>query len=131
MNYRKLYLWISAIGLIPIALSYGAIPEKSLSWLFDISVDSTNHTHMFRAIMGLYFAMVAIWILGAVREEYERAAILAEVVFMGGLAAGRVVSIWIDGWPHFLLTGYGIVEFVMAVAGIILLRSKQSATQDS
>ena len=131
MNYRKMYLWISAIGLLPIALSYGAIPEQSLSWLFDISVHSTNHTHVFRAIMGLYLAMVAFWILGAVRDKYERAAIQSEVVFMGGLAAGRVASILIDGWPNFLLTGYALVEIGMAVAGIILLRQLHSASQDS
>jgi hypothetical protein len=69
MNYQKMYLWVSAIGLLPIALSYGAIPEQSLSWLFDISVHSTNHTHVFRGVMGLYLAMVAFWILGAVREN--------------------------------------------------------------
>lgn len=131
MNYRKFYLWISAIGLIPIALSYGAVPGQSLNWLFDITVDSTNHAHIFRAITGLYFAMIAIWILGATREEYERAAIVSEIVFMGGLAAGRVVSILIDGWPHFLLTGYGIVEAVMAVIGIMLLRQGQPAAHDS
>ncbi len=131
MNYRKMYLWLSAIGLLPIALSYGAIPEQSLSWLFDISVQSTNHTHVFRGIMGLYLAMVAFWILGAVREKYERAAIQSEIVFMGGLAAGRVASILIDGWPHFLLTGYALVEIGLAVAGIILLRQLQPASQES
>ena len=131
MNFRKMYLWISAIGLLPIALSYGAIPEQSLSWLFDISVHSTNHTHVFRAIMGLYLAMLAFWILGAVCEKYERAAIQSEVVFMGGLAAGRVASILIDGWPHFLLTGYAVVEIGMAVTGIILLRQLHSASQIS
>jgi hypothetical protein len=37
----------------------------------------------------------------------------------------------IDGWPHFLLTGYAVVEIGMAVAGIILLRQLPSASQDS
>ena len=131
MNYRKMYLWLSAIGLLPVGLSYGAIPEQSLSLLFDITVQSINHTHVFRGIMGLYLAMVAFWILGAVRENYERAAIQSEIVFMGGLAAGRVASILIDGWPHFLLTGYALVEIGLAVAGIILLRQLQPASQES
>jgi hypothetical protein len=131
MTYRKMYLWLSAIGLLPVGLSYGAIPEQSLSWLFDISVQSTNHTHVFRGIMGLYLAMVAFWILGAVREKYERAAIQSEIVFMGGLAAGRVASILIDGWPHYLLTGFALVEIGLALAGIILLKQSPSASQDS
>ncbi len=40
---------------------------------------------------------------------------------MGGLAAGRIVSILVDGWPHWLLTGYMIVEIVLAATGIVLL----------
>lgn len=129
MNYRKLYLWVSAIGLIPIALSYGAAPHKSLSSLFNITVETTNHMHIFRAIMGLYFAMTIIWVLGAMREEFERPAILAAIVFMGGLAGGRAISIWLDGWPHFLLTSYGIVEIAMAAIGIMLLNLKQTESQ--
>jgi hypothetical protein len=81
--------------------------------------------------MGLYLAMVAFWALGAAREKYERAAIQSEVVFMGGLAAGRVASILIDVWPHFLLTGFAIVEIGLAVAGIILRKQMPSAPQDS
>ncbi len=126
MNYRKLYLWISAIGLLPVGLSYGVAPEQSLSWLFGIAVESTNHAHVFRGITGLYLAMVSFWILGAVQEKYERAAIQSEIVFMSGLAAGRVASILIDGWPHFLLTGYALAEIALAAIGIILLRRTQS-----
>jgi hypothetical protein len=131
MNYRKIYLWVSAIGLLPVGLSYGAFPEQSLSMLFDISVESTNHTHVFRGIMGLYLAMVAFWILGAMREKYERSAIQTEIVFMGGLAAGRVFSILVDGWPNLLLTGFALVEIGLVVAGVILLKQVQSTSQDS
>ncbi len=129
MSHRKLYLWISAIGLIPVGLSYGVAPEQSLSWLFGITVESTNQAHVFRGITGLYLAMVSFWILGARYEKYERAAILSEIVFMGGLAVGRVASILIDGWPHLLLTGYALTEIALAVIGIILLRPPQLASE--
>ena len=125
MSHRKLYLWISAIGLIPVGLSYGVVPEQSLGRLFGIAVESTNQVHIFRGITGLYLGMVVFWILGAVNEKYERAAILSEIVFMGGLAAGRIVSILVDGWPHWLLTGYTIVEIVLAAIGIVLLRKQR------
>ncbi len=122
MNYRKAYLLISAVALTPVALSYGVVPELSLGWLFGISVDVPNGAHIFRGIMGLYLGMAALWILGAMNERYERAAILSEIFFMSGLALGRLLSVLVDGQPHWLLVGYIVVEVVLAVAGIALLR---------
>jgi len=128
-NYRKAYLWVSAIGLIPIALSYGVVPELSLNWLFGISIELPNETHIFRGVMGLYLALVMLWILGATNENFEHAAILSEVFFMSGLAVGRILSLLVDGWPHWLLVNYLVLEAIMAVAGIILLRQGKAVSQ--
>ena len=43
MNARQIFLLITAIGLFPIALSYGLLPQKSLKYLFDISVLDTQY----------------------------------------------------------------------------------------
>ena len=109
INYQKAYLWISAIGLIPVALSYGVVPELSMNWLFGITVELPNEAHIFRGVMGLYLALVMLWILGATNENYERAAILSEVFFMSGLAVGRLLSVLVDGWPHWLLASYIVI----------------------
>ncbi len=129
MNYRKAYLWVSAIGLTPVALSYGVVPELSLDWLFGITVELPNEAHIFRGVMGLYLAMVALWILGATNERYERAAILSEVFFMSGLAVGRFLSLLVDGWPHWLLVNYLVLEAILAVAGIMLLKQGKTVSQ--
>ncbi len=128
-NYRKAYLWVSAIGLIPVALSYGVVPELSLNWLFGITVELPNETHIFRGVMGLYLALVTLWILGATNERYERAAILSEVFFMSGLAVGRFLSLLVDGWPHWLLVNYLVLEAILAVAGIMLLKQGKTVSQ--
>ena len=65
MNVRQIFLLIVAIGLIPIALSYGAFPQQTLPFLFDITVINTNGTHIFRALMALYLGFALFWILGA------------------------------------------------------------------
>ena len=131
INYQKAYLWISAIGLIPVALSYGVVPELSMNWLFGITVEVPNEAHIFRGVMGLYLALVMLWILGATNERYERAAILSEIFFMSGLAVGRLLSVLVDGWPHWLLAGYIVVEAILAVAGIILLKQGKAVSQRS
>lgn len=55
----------AAIGLTPIALSYDFAPSTTLPMLYGVEI---NVAHVFRAIMGLYLAMVVFWILGATRN---------------------------------------------------------------
>jgi hypothetical protein len=62
MHSRQILLLVTALGLIPIAvsLSYGVQPGETLRFLFDVSVSNVNGTHLFRAIMGLYLALELI-----------------------------------------------------------------------
>lgn len=123
---QRIFLLVTAVGLAPIALSYGLVPETSLPWLFGIEVSAINLRHIFRAIMGLYLAFVVFWIVGAFSSSLRTPAMWSLVVFMIGLGLGRLVSLLIDGWPHPLLVVYTVLEFVFAAAGWMLLhRAKQ------
>jgi hypothetical protein len=125
MNIRQVFLIVAAIGLVPIALSYGFAPERSLSYLFQISASDINSTHIFRAIMGLYLALVLFWLFGAIKSELRQAALYSLVIFMLGLALGRLLSIVLDGFPHPLLTTYLVLELLFGIGGIIMLRQSE------
>jgi hypothetical protein len=118
----RFYLIFSAAGLFGVALSYGVAPAEVLPKVLDLSIEGTDMTHILRAIMGLYLGMIALWILGAFRSNFTRAAVIAEVFFMIGLACGRVVSIVVDGVPSILLIGYTVLEIVMGLWGILILK---------
>ena len=122
MNIRQVFLLITAIGLFPIALSYGLVPQKSLRYLFDISVSDTNTIHIFRAVMCLYFALILFWIIGMFKVQLRQAALYSLIVFMLGLAAGRILSIIIDGIPHWILIVYLILEISFGTLGILLVK---------
>ena len=122
MNSRQLFLLVAAIGLVPVALSYGLSPNISLGFLFDASVPGPNGTHIFRAIMGLYLAMVVFWLIGAYKSEVWQAALYSLVMFMLGLAAGRTLSLMVDGMPYWLLVAYLVVELVLGGVGLQLLK---------
>jgi len=122
MNIRQIFLLFAAIGLTPIALSYGLVPQKSLSYLLGISVTDTNSIHIFRAIMGLYLGLVVFWIIGVSKEEVRQAALYSLTVFMLGLAAGRILSLIFDGIPHWLLLAYLGLELGFGAFGLYLLR---------
>ncbi len=118
----RLYLLVSAAGLTAVALSYGVAPATVLPKLLDITVEGTDLTHVFRAIMGLYLGMIVLWVLGAFRPSLTRAAVIAEIAFMCGLAVGRVLSIVVDGMPSIALLGYTGVEIAMAAWGLLVLK---------
>jgi len=120
------FLIFCAVGLVPIALGYGAKPSVTLDALFGITVDTTNLTHIMRAVMGLYLGMVVFWLWGAFRRSMEGAALAACAVFMLGLAAGRMLSFILDGMPHWLLVVYAALEIVLGLAALILYRGHKS-----
>lgn len=128
MNSRQIFLAIAAIGLVPIALSYGFVPEKSLPWLYDIVAGQTQSLHFFRAVMGLYLGFALFWLLGALRPWLTFTALISLVIFTTGLAAGRAVSFMMDGLPHGLLLMYFFGELLLAALGMhFLLKPEPSS----
>ena len=126
MNSR-FFLIFCSVGLVPIALGYGAAPAVSLDALFGITVETVNLAHIMRAVMGLYLGMVVLWVWGAFSKDMERPALVACAVFMLGLAAGRILSLLVDGMPHWLLVVYAILEVTLGLTAIVLLRKHSSA----
>jgi hypothetical protein len=122
MNLRQGFLILTAIGLVPIAFGYGLNPSKSLPALFAVPVESVNAAHIFRAVMGLYLALAGFWLAGAYKVHLRQAALLSLIVFMFGLAAGRLLSLVIDGMPHSLLLTYLILEIGIGAVGLLLLK---------
>ena len=118
---QKLLLIISAIGLIPIALGYGFIPEKTLTPLFGFTVENINLKHIMRAVMGLYFGQIIIWFIGAFNIKFRIPAIYCLVVFMLGLAGGRILSLIMEGKPHWLFIIYLILELTIGFIGLKLI----------
>jgi len=119
---QKVFLIIAAVGLIPIALSYGIMPGQAMKFLFNFDVPNVNLENIFRAVMGLYLALIVFWFMGAFRVRYRVAAVYSLSVFMLGLAIGRIISIILDGIPHWLIIVYLLLELLFGAVGVILLR---------
>ncbi|MGR5061293.1 DUF4345 domain-containing protein [Photobacterium sp. DNB22_13_2] len=128
MKPQSLFLIVAACGLMPIALSYGFNPVMSLQYLFSIDATPTNISHIFRAVMGLYLALVMFWLLGAFTKKYKLHALYSLVVFMLGLAAGRALSLIVDGIPHWLLVIYLVLELGFGVIGLKMIKKERVET---
>jgi len=127
----KAFLIFCSIALLPIALSYGAKPASSLNMLYGIVVDTTNLSHIMRAVMGLYLGMILIWLLGAYNKSLTRPALISCAVFMLGLASGRLLSVILDGWPHWLLIFYAVSEVMIGVIALYLDGMLQSSQEEA
>ena len=94
--------------------------------MFDIEVETIDLKHTFRATMGLYFGMIALWVIGIFRPRQWRTATMSNVFFMSGLGLGRTISFVLDGIPSiYFLVGF-ILELTLALWGIINLNKFQS-----
>ena len=122
---EKTLLVIAAIGLIPIALGYGFMPEKTLTPFYGFPVDSVNLKHIMRAVMGLYFGQVIIWFLGVTKANLRRPAMYCLVVFMLGLAGGRILSLIVVGMSHWLLVVYLFLELTIGLIGLGLIKKEK------
>ena len=118
----RFVLLLAAAGLFPIALSYGVVPSATIPFLLGFPVESIELTHVFRAVMGLYFAALAFWVCGAFNPSLSRSALWSLFIFMAGLATGRLLSIIVDGVPTFALVFSFLAEILFAALALIQIR---------
>jgi Domain of unknown function (DUF4345) len=128
MTLDRFYLLFSGIGLSTIGMSYGISPSNVLPAMLDITIDGTDQTHIFRAVMCLYFGMSLYWLVAAFTPNWSRHAIISVVFFMAGLAIGRLLSLAIDGVPSLLLVIYMFLEFAMLFFGLYVLKASSAVS---
>ncbi|MEI9810123.1 MAG: DUF4345 domain-containing protein [Bacteroidota bacterium] len=78
---KNLHLVLSSILIIVIAVVYGYSPSVLLPQILNIRVEGTDIKHVFRAIMGLYLGMSALWIAGILKPLYWQAATITKYCF--------------------------------------------------
>ena len=69
-----------------------------MPFIFGFEVENLELKNIFRAIMGLYLAIGTYWIIGIVKPKHWQIATITNVLFMSGLAFGRILSTFLDGY---------------------------------
>jgi membrane protease YdiL (CAAX protease family) len=117
----RLYLLAAVAIVVPIALSYGIAPANVLPRFLNITVDGTDQTQIFRAMMCLYLGASAFWAAAAFKPAWQRVAVIWAVIFALSLALGRMISLIVDGPASPLLDIYLVVELLAGFLGIGIL----------
>lgn len=118
---KKIHLVISAFVVISVSFVYGGNPSVFLPYVFGFEVASIDLKNILRAIMGLYIAFGCYWLYGLLKTAYWRGAVISNILFMGGLAFGRIVSTLIDGISPQFIVGL-ILELTFMLWGFYLLK---------
>jgi len=122
----KLFLLVAGVFLVPVALSYGVDPAVTLPKFMNITMEGTDQTHIFRALMGLYLGMSTFCIIAAFTPEWRHVAVIWAVFFAYSLAIGRILSLIVDGMPSPMLLFYLAVELVVGTWGLFVLSQRQA-----
>ncbi|WP_405381424.1 DUF4345 domain-containing protein [Maribacter sp. LLG6340-A2] len=94
---KHLNLLVSGIIVICAGLVYGGHPTVLMPMILDYEVDSLELMNMLRAVMGIYIGIGIFWLIGAYNEKVWYSATLCNVLFMGGISFGRIISTIFDG----------------------------------
>ncbi len=119
---KNLHLIVSSLIILPIGLTYGLSPKTILIKFFELKVATTNIENIFRAMMGLYFGVTTVWIIGILKTRFWTAATLTNILFMGGLGLGRLLSFILDGIPSRIFIAGFFFEVFFAFWGLINLK---------
>ena len=122
MKREYFFLIFVASGVFPVALTYGVNPQVTLAYLYDIEVNSVNLSNIFRAIMGLYIALNIFWVIGAFKNTLLLPAMWSLTIFMTGIGLGRLLSLFIDGFPYPAFILYMLLEFIFAIFGFFFIK---------
>lgn len=124
---RKLmryYLLLVVALVVPIALSYGVEPASVLPKALNITVSGTDQIHIFRALMCLYLGAALFWAIAAFTPAWQRTAVIWAIFFAFSLAAGRAISLLVDGPASTLLVIYLVLEILGGLLGLAVLVSE-------
>ena len=122
MQLKKAFLIGAFVAVSIIALLYGISPRWFAATFLGITDLNPNVAHILRAVAGLYLALAAFWLYAAFNDKYRDAALLTTILFAGGLAAGRCVSLILDGQPAPVLLIYLAMEFAVVLVAYWVFR---------
>jgi len=123
MILKKGLLIISFITISVIALLYGVSPQWFFQTLLvDSQVPNVDQSHILRAVMMLYITLGLFWLYCAFSAKFRDVGIIVLALFCGGLVAGRILSVIIDGQPSPILILYIFMELSLVPVCIWLLR---------
>ncbi len=125
---------LGGLVLLGIGIAGLLLPEVSLAF-FGIALNGRLAHNEIRASYGGMHLGVATFVLLSLNRRWLRdAALLVLILFMGGLALGRIASLAIDGVPSasvWLMLGGEVLFAGLAAVAVAMRRAIRAASHSS
>ena len=113
---------VAGFMMLVVGLLHLAAPQMMME-APAIELTTVNHLHVIRAAYGgAYLGIAALFLAGLFRADLRTVSLLAIVLIFPGFAAGRLVSILVDGLPVPLYLGVLAFEVVFALLALSALK---------
>jgi hypothetical protein len=123
MLLKKPLLIVAFVAVTTIALLYGISPQWFFqTFLLESQAPNVDQSHILRAVMMLYISLGLFWLYCAFSTKFRDVGIIIIALFCGGLVAGRILSVIIDGIPSPILVLYIFMELSLVPVCIWILR---------
>jgi hypothetical protein len=122
---RNLHLILSILVVVPVACVYGFQPNI----LFNVTINSIDEATIFKAIMGLYLGFSILWMIGILKPAFWKAATVSNLIFMLGLAFGRIISMFFDGMPSTIFVLGTIGELTLGFYACYQLKQERASIE--
>ncbi|TDR31624.1 DUF4345 domain-containing protein [Hydromonas duriensis] len=95
--------------------------------IFEFSFNNINANNIYRAVGALYLSFCVFWLMSTKIPSWRMTAILSIGTLMSGLAVGRLISLTIDGVPHWLILIFLVGEVLTAAVAFVIYKLKYSS----
>ena len=118
----KIFLVLNTIAFMMIGINTTMDPGAAMAAL-DLAPQSVTASNEIRSIYGgMHFAFGCMMLAGAFMPGLTRHALWFCAAFLGGLVAGRLSSLMLDGQPNDLANFLLVFESVVLAAALFLQR---------
>lgn len=124
----KLFLILCALAFIYIGLATFHNPVAALAPVEITPLTVSAFNELRASYGGLQIGIGLLLLAGALLPSLTRPALLAQALMVGGLAAGRLVSIGLDGLPNgFVLMLLALESTIALLSAVFLVWGKDPA----
>ena len=122
MTFTRGFLGLNALVFVALGINGLFNPHGHMAPMDFVLTSASSLAEVRANYGGMHVGMGLLFLLGALKPEWSRAALLAMALFIGGLAVGRSFSLLVDGQPKNLILAFIAIEWVGAAIAVWLLR---------
>lgn len=126
-RFTQVFLWSCGAAFVLIGANTFVDPLRAMAPL-ELNVNTVSALNELRATYGGMQVGIGLFLMAGARwAALTRPVLLAQALMLGGLAAGRLVGVALDGLPNGFVQALLVLETAIAVLSVALYRRQAGA----